>query len=514
MGSTITAKYPFSGKNQAVIFAEEIVVSTGAPLYGKRRVETAGPGESTPNGNYTWKTLGYATGGQTTETRTIEEIGTVHRRGLQQLAEIRFECGGAIDLEYQNARPLYLAIGAYSGLGSLTTAPGIKHTDAVGGVTGLNRHIIYEPENAGSYPIDGALLEPMSFNLIDGYTVVGYNQPKVIRQYLGCKVDTATLNFTKDGAVKVSLNWKGAQVYASQATTPANLKLGDFLAYEEVFPPVFGKIYLQEWTWPNAAPSWSGAEDTALANATYQVGEVQATSVTMSNNLEPFFVVGDTTARAMPAQARKYEGRISIAFTDETQHAKFLGSLNNPYTADPSLKGDGVADTSTVVLHDHNATWTVNELAGFYLTIAGVSYRILSNTADTITVAETLGTQSSIAYSINKGFGTWLAPWYAADRQKYYALKIFYDNSSLGYTTASAYYRRIELTFLGVKFKSSSTPRNANGIVVQDFDFTALMLAPGNTSDLVGGIVVYDGMVGETTAVTAGSFHSTPTGIA
>ena len=517
MGSTITAKYPFSGKNQAVIFAEEITVTTGAPLYGKRRVETANPAGTTPNGNFTWKTLGYATGGQTTETRTMEEIGTVRRRNIQQLVETRFECSGTIDLEYQNARALYLALGAYSGLGTLTTAPGIKHTDAVGSVAGLNRHVIWEAENISGTYVDGALLEPMSFNLMDAYTIVGYLQPKIARQYLGCKVDTLALNFTKDGAVKMSLNWKGAQVYTGQSTTVANLLLGDFLAYEEVFPPVFGKMFLQEWDFPTTAgvmttPTWTSALDTALNNATYQVGELQTASVTISNNLEPLFVVGDTTARAMAAQQRKYEGRVSVAFTDEAQHVKFLGSINNPYEANPSLKGDGAGTVAASVMTDASQTWATNDLAGFYLTTAGVSYLIASNTATAITVVGTPPAGACV-YTLNRGFGTWTAPWFAADRQHYYALKLFYDNSSLGYTTASASYRRIEVTLLGVKFKSATTPRNTNGIIVQDFDFTALMMAPGNTTDFVGGVVAFDGIIGETTAVTANSFHSTPTGI-
>jgi hypothetical protein len=255
------------------------------------------------------------------------------------------------------------------------------------------------------------------------------------------------MNFNRDGAIKVSLAWKGSQVYASQATTAANLRMSDFLMYEEVFPPVFGKVYIQAWTLPSSTlPTWTAALDTSLANASNLIGDVPQASLTISNTLEPLFVISDITARAMPAQQRKYEGRVSLAFVDEAMHTKFLGEFNNTYAADPT-GGSAV------------------------------------------------------------GVGSWTYPWYAADRQKYYAMKMFYDNSSLGYTsTTSASYRKIEITLLGVKFKSSSTPRNVNGIIYQDFDFTALMLAPYYSTDKVGGIVAIDGM-------SSADFHSTITGI-
>ena len=457
MGTTITSRQPFSGKNSLYVIAEEVTVTTGAPSYGKNRTELITPGGSTPAGPFTWKSLGYATGGQTTETRTIEEIGAISRRNIQQLVETRFECSGAVDLEYQNARPLYLAIASHSGLGTYTIAPGIAHDTTAPLYAGLQRHIIYEPEVVGGATegtwTENAIPDPISFNFVDGYTAVGatsntVTSPKVIRKYLGCKVDTLTMNFTRDGAIKLNMAWKGSQVYASQATTAANLRMSDFLMYEEVFPPVFGKVYLQAWTLPTSTlPTWTAALDTSLAAVGNLIGDVPQASLTISNTLEPLFVISDITARAMPAQARKYEGRVSLAFVSEEMHVKFLGEFNNTYAADPT---GGAA----------------------------------------------------------VGVGTWTYPWYAADRQKYYAMKLFYDNSSLGYAaTTSASYRKIEITLLGVKFKSSSTPRNVNGIIYQDFDFTALMLAPYYATDKVGGIVAIDGM-------TSTDFHSTITGIA
>ena len=441
MGSTITAKYPFSGKNAVCVIAEEIAATTGAPLYGKNRVETLNPAGTTPDGSYTWKSLGYATGGQTTETRTIEEIGSISRRNTQQLAETKFECGGTVDLEYQTSRAFYLAIATYNGLGSLTTVPtGIAHDNTAPMHGTLMRHIIYEPEFATGAYTDGNIPDPISFNLVDGYTIAGNAQPKVIRKYLGCKVDSLTANFTRDGAIKLSMSWKGSQVYASQATTAANLYLGDFLMYDEVFPPVFGKVYIQAWTYPTTYPTWTATLDSALAAVGNLIGDIPQASVTISNNLEPLFVISDTTARAMPAQARKYEGRVSVAFVNEEMHTKFLGEFNNTYAADPT---GGAA----------------------------------------------------------LGVGTWTYPWYAADRQKYYAMKMFYDNSSLGYTSASANYRSIEITLLGVKFKSMSNPRNVNGIIYQDFDFTALMLAPFDSATHVGGITAID-------TLTAAQYHS------
>jgi len=446
MGQTITARYPFSGKNSLYVIAEEVLVTTGAPSYGKNRTELIDPAGVTPAGSFTWKPLGYATGGQTTETRTMEEIGSISRRNIQQLVETKFECAGTVEGEYQNARPFYLALAAYSGLGTLTTAPGIAHTDDVGSVTGLNRHIIYEPENiSGSY-VDNSIPDPVSFNFVDGYYAVGNATPKITRKYLGCKVDSFTANFSRDGSIKTSMSWKGSQVYSSQSTTAANLKIGDFLMYEEVFPPVFGKVYLAEWTFPASAPTWSSAEDTALAGAGNLIGDVPTAALTISNSLEPLFVISDATARAMIGQQRKYEGRVSLAFIDEAMHAKFLGSFNNTYTSDPT-GGSAV------------------------------------------------------------GVGTWTYPWYAADRQKYYAMKLFYDNSSLGYSATSVNYRKIEITLLGVKFRGTSTPRNVNGIIYQDFDYTALMLAPYKAADSVGGIITYD-------AINKATFHSTVTGIA
>ena len=439
MGSTITAKYPFSGKNAVCVVAEEIVVTTGAPQYGKNRTETIAAASTT------WKSLGYPTGGQTTETRTMEEIGSIGRRNIQQLVETRFECSGAIDLEYQTARPFYLAVATHNALGSYTVAPGIAHDSTSPMHTQLFRHIIYEPEFVTGGYTDNNVPDPISFNLVDGYTIAGtvsntVGQPKIVRKYLGCKVDSLTTNFTKDGAIKLNLNWKGAQVYASQSTTVANLVIGDTMMYDEVFPPVFGKVYIQAWTYPTTYPTWTATLDTALAAVGNLIGDIPQASVTISNNLEPLFVISDTTARAMPAQARKYEGRISVAFVDESMHMKFLGEFNNTYTADPT--------TGTAL-----------------------------------------------------GAGSWTYPWYAADRQKYYAMKMFYDNSSLGYTNASVNYRSIEITLLGVKFKSISSPRNVNGIIYQDFDFTALMLAPFDTATHVGGITAIDTTI-------AAVFHS------
>jgi len=504
MASTIVAKYPASGKNQICLAAEEIILTTAVVSYGKNRVETITG--TTPNGNATWKNLGYVTGGSTTETRTMEEVAAMGYRNLQQLIEIKFECNGTLELEYQNGRPLYYAIASNNGLGTpAQTAPGIAHSDAIGGVTGLNRHIIYEPELvSGAYTVN-AVPELPSFNLIDGYTVAGGGQPKVVRKYLGCKVDTLGMTFNRDGSVKMTMGWKGSQVYSSQATTVANLLLSDFLSYEEVFPPVYGKVYLQSWTFPSSVQTWTSALDAALATSTYLLGDVTVASIDIANALEALFVIGDTTARAMVAQSRRYNGRMTIGFENESQHVQFLGELNNTYAADPTAKGDGIGTVSGSVLTDTGATWSTNELAGYYLTISNVDYLISSNTADTITTssAPPSGSQN---YRLNKGFGTWGMPWFVADRMKYYALKLFYDNSSLGYTTASANYRRIELTFLGVKFKSISSPRQVSGIIYQDYEWTALMLAPYNASDAVGGIVIYD-------AIASTDFHSTATGI-
>ena len=426
MGQTITARYPFSGKNALYVVADEATLATGAPLYGKNRTETINPVDTdTPNGPFTWKSLGYATGGGTTETRTIEEIGSISRRNIQQLVETKFECSGTIELEYQNARPFYYTLAAYAGSangGSLQTAPGINH-DTV--TTGLYRHIIYEPEikvstgGTASEMVANAIPDIMSFNFVDGYTAVGNITPKITRKYLGCKVDTLAVNFNRDGAVKLSINWKGAQVYASQSTTAANLLISDFLIYEEVFPPVFGKVYLQEWTLPTSGlPPWTGALDVALAATGNLLGDIPTASLNISNSLEPLFVISDITARAMPSQSRKYEGRMQVAFVSEEMHAKFLGAYNNPYLADPALKGDGVGSVTGSVMTDASQTWATNELAGFFITIAGVSYPIVSNT-DTGAITVT-GTPSAGActYTLNKGFGTWLAPWAAADRQK------------------------------------------------------------------------------------------------
>ena len=40
MGQAVTTRYPFSGKNQVALAAEEIVLTTAVPSYGKRRSET------------------------------------------------------------------------------------------------------------------------------------------------------------------------------------------------------------------------------------------------------------------------------------------------------------------------------------------------------------------------------------------------------------------------------------------------------------------------------------------
>ena len=452
MGSTITARYPFSGKNQFAVEAEEIAVTTAYPVYGKNRSETLTG--TTPNGSATWKTLGYVTGGSTVETRTIEEIATIGRRNIQQLAETKFECSGSLETEYQNGRALYFAISPNNSLGS-NTAPGIYHSDAV--VTGLDRHIIYEPEiNCGSttstgagYDVTDAIPDIASFNLVDGYTLAGTAQEKITRKYLGCKIDSLALTFAKDGSVKQSINWKGAQVYASQATTTTNLLTSDQLSYQEIFPPVFGSLYIADWTYPTATPTWTAALDTSLAGAGNRIGDLQTCKVNISNNLEPLFVIGDITARAMVPQARKYDGTFNMAFCDEAQHAEFLGTLGtseNTYATDPS------------------------------------------------TAASVLGT------------GTWGYPWYAANRENYRAMKILYDNSSLGYTSASANYRKIELTLLGAKIREHTTPKSVNGIIYQDFSWQATMLAPFNKTDNVGGIVLYDN-------IASTDFHSTQTGI-
>jgi hypothetical protein len=520
MGSTITAKYPFSGKNQVCLIAEEVTTTTAINDYGKNRVETIVG--STPAGEATWKSLGYVTGGQTTETRTMEDIGSIGYRNVQQMAETKFEVSGSLNLEYQNARIIYLGMAANNGLVNCTTVgtmnvlngAGISHSTNV--TTAPYKHVIYEPEVVSGSFTSGAIPETPSFNLIDGYNPAASAQPRVVRKYVGCKVDSMAFEFGKDGTIKINTAWKGAQVYASQATTLANLTLSDYINYEEVFPPVFGKIYLQAWAFPTGTTpaTWTTTLDAGLATAANQLGDVQNASMSISNNLEALFVIGDTTARNMIAQQRKYDGRMTIAFENEEQHVKFLGTFTgtNTWATNPSGKGDGVGSVTGSVLTDATQTWVTSELVGGNLVIAGVSYPITANDADRITVTGTpsAGAANYAITNVVPGYGTWIMPWKAQDRMQYYALKYFYDNSSLGYTTSSTQYRRFEATFLGVKFKSMGSPRVVNGIVYHDFEWTALMLAPFNAADVVGGFTIYDGIPG--TAATGG-FHSIYTGI-
>lgn len=433
MGSTVTARYPFSGKNCVVLMAEELGSATALPVYagpsGSGRTEAI-VSTSTLAGNYVWKGLGFITSGSVSETRTIEDIGTIGRRNIQQFAETRFECSGNYTCEFQNGRTLYLAIANNKVSGTTGAyATGIFHQDDVGSVTGLARHIIYEPEFVSGSENSTVIPEIPSFTFLTAFRASG-GGTAVARRYVGSKIDSLKLNFTKDGAVKQDVTWKGAQVFSSQDTT-ANLPVSDYLAREEIFPPVFGKIYMKSWTYPTTTPTWASADDAALATTANLLGDVQNASFTITNNCEPLFAIGDTTARAMISQQRRYEGSISLAFEDETEHAWFLDTVTPPA-------------------------------------------------------------------------GTWAAPKYAADRMNYFSLKYLYDNSSLGYTTASANYRRIELTLLGVKLKSLGTPHNVAGVIYQDMEWSALQLAPFNTSDNVGGIVLYDPVL----TTGANGFHS------
>lgn len=507
MAQRVITRYPFSGKNQVGLAAEEIDLTTGAVDYGKNRAETITG--TTPNGGSTWKSLGYITGGQISEARTIEETPSIGYRNIQQLPETKLEYSGNLDIDYQNARPFYYAISANNGQGTpVQTAPGVVHTDNVGSITGLNRHIFYEPELvSGSYTTD-AIPELPSFNLIDGYKAAGSSQPKVVRKLVGTKVDSVTFNFSRDGIIKTTMNWKAAQMLSSQATTAANLLLSDYLSYEEVFPPVFGKIYVGSWTFPTSDPTWTSALDTALAATGNLLGDATVSSLTIAHTLEPYFVMNDMICRSMPAQQRRYEGRITVGFVNEAMHIKFLGEINNTYAANPSGKGDGSGSVSGSVLTDAGQTWVTSELVGANLNIAGTAYPITANDATTITVTGSppAGTQAYSLSDYTTGYGTWTMPWFGANRMNYYALKIFYDNSSLGYSASNANYRKIDITVLGVKFKAVSTPRQVNGIIYQDFDWQGLMLAPYNSNDFVGGVVVYDG-------ISSANFHSTSAGI-
>jgi hypothetical protein len=227
----------------------------------------------------------------------------------------------------------------------------------------------------------------------------------------------------------------------------------DQILYEDVYPHVFGKVYLADWTMPTGStlPSWDATQDTALANSTNRLTNLNTIKITLDNALEASYVHGDEIAAAINPVTRKWSGTMETQFTDEQQHVDFLGTLGvappvNTYADNPSS-----AATST-------------------------------------------------------GTGNWAYPWYVSDRMKYKQLKVFYDNSSLGYDTSSSSYRRFEATLLGVKFKSLATPRTVAGIITQTFEWSALMLAPFNSTGMVGGIVVYDGM-------SAADFHSTPTGI-
>ena len=507
MGQAVVTRYPFSGKNQVALVSEEIVVTTAVPTYGKRRTETITG--TTPNGNATWKSIGYVTGGSTTETRTWEEVQPINQRNVQQLVETKFAASGSLEIDYQNGRIFYFGIAANNGLGTpAQTAPGIAHTDDVGGIVGLDRHIIYEPEIlSGSFTPD-AVADIASFNLIDGYTFSAAAGYKIVRQYVGCKIDALNCNFSREGQVKVSANWQGAQVYSAQASTAANLLVSDFLSYQEVFPPMFGKVYVQAWTYPTSVPTWSTALNSALQATGNLLGDITVCQFNISNNLEAYYVMNDPIMRALIPNQRRYEGRMTIGFVDETTHTRFLGEFNNTYAANPSGKGDGVGNVVASVLTDAAQTWVINELVGANLIVLGVSYPITANDATTITVtgSPAAGAQPYAITGYTTGYGTWVMPWYSANRQKYYAMNVFYDNSSLGITPAVATYRKIDITVLGVKFKELTSPRQVNGIIYQDFSWQGLMLAPYNGSDFVGGIVLYDD-------ISKANFHSTSTGI-
>lgn len=208
------------------------------------------------------------------ENNKLIEVNQVGDRAVAEYLPGVYEVKGDMEVAYQNARLLGLLIG--------TTV----HTNTVADVI----HVLATNNS-----------DLTSFTAEFGFN--GATQQKYL--VTGVKLDEGTLSCDTEGFLKLVVSFTGQ----------TNSAIGSIQAYTTSSLPAF-------------APYSSNLS--AGASGATRIAGLQSFNMKVGNSEAPVSEVGSRTIQDLKHGGRKMIGDFSMAFQDETEHAKFLGGASTP----------------------------------------------------------------------------------------------------------------------------------------------------------------------------------------